>query len=409
MRSLRVVVVMLEPPLPFGNAAARWYYVLLRGLVERGHRVTALAACSKTAEIEQAKELFPSPKYDLRCYPFPQRRGLWAKWQTWRRPYSYMFGDDLPRDLAATLAGGFDVLHLEQLWSGWAALPWRDRALVNIHYLNEIDTEENPPSGWRGWLDRRLMLGAERRLLRSFSHFRVLSDRLGAAVARNNPAARVDVVPLGLEPGLYSFIPDAARPAAPVVSVIGNMGWYPSHSAAVRMLTRLWPEIRRRVPAARAQIVGWGARRALAEFLGMPDVTIEEDVPDARPYFERTGVLLYAPRRGSGMKIKVLEALALGVPVVTTGEGVEGLPAEDGVHAGVCDDDAGLIERTVRLLQDAQAQDRQRRAGRTLLETHCGPGPTLDALEAIYHRLAERTAAPNGHRGGRLCQAPQLS
>jgi len=63
---------------------------------------------------------------------------------------------------------------------------------------------------------------------------------------------------------------------------------------------------------------------------------------------------------------------------------VEGLPAEDGVHAGVCDEDVGLIERTVALLQDVTAQNRQRAAGRALLEAHCGPKPTVDAIEAIY-------------------------
>src|SRR4029453_11452473 len=68
--------------------------------------------------------------------------------------------------------------------------------------------------------------------------------------------------------------------------------------------------------------------------------------------------------RGSGMKIKILEAMAFGVPVVTTSEGVEGLPAEDGVHAGVCDDDDGLIERAVDLLQDPGRQERQARPRR---------------------------------------------
>src|SRR3982751_6629935 len=75
MRPLRIVLVMIEPPLPFGNAAARWFYVLLKGLVERGHHVTALAACSKPAEMEQARGLFPAPGYDLRLFPFPSREG----------------------------------------------------------------------------------------------------------------------------------------------------------------------------------------------------------------------------------------------------------------------------------------------------------------------------------------------
>ncbi len=389
MRPLRVIVAMVEAPVPFGNAAARWFYVLLRELTARGHRLTAFAACSKEAEMAEARRLFPPREYDLRLYPFPRRRGWRAKWETLRRPYAYMFAPELQRDLAAELARGYDILHLEQLWSGWLGWSCPQRALVNVHHLVWLDLEQVRPPDWRGRFDRWLMRRTERRLVRRFRHFRACSPRLVPEILKVNPHARVCTVPVGIDASLYPYIPDERRCGEPVVSVIGNMGWYPTRSAAVRLLERLWPEIKRRVPAARLQLVGWGARAALRDYLHWPDVTIEENVPDTRPYFERTGVLLYAPGRGSGMKIKILEALAYGVPVVTTSEGVEGLPATDGVHAGISDDDAGLIERTVALLEDVAAQNRQRAAGRELLERHCGPRPTVDALEAIYERMLE--------------------
>jgi glycosyltransferase involved in cell wall biosynthesis len=88
------------------------------------------------------------------------------------------------------------------------------------------------------------------------------------------------------------------------------------------------------------------------------------------------------------MKVKVLEAFALGVPVVTTAEGVEGIPAEDGVHAGVCEDDEGLAARAVALLLDPARQNRQRAAARALVERHCGPGATLDAVERLHAAVA---------------------
>ena len=384
MKPLRVVVVTLEAPVPFGNAAARWFYVLVRELVARGHRVTCFSACSKQSEMDEARRMFSKPDYDLRLYPFPVRRGLRAKLETLRRPYSYMFSPELNFDLDAELARGFDVLHLEQLWTGWLGLAHCDRALVNVHHLVWIDLEHVRPPTIRARFDRWLMFRAERMLVRRLRHFRTCSPRLAPEILKVNPAARVTTVPVGVDPALYDYIPDDRRTAEPVVSVIGNMGWYPTHSAAIRLLTRLWPEIKKRVPAAKAQLVGWGARTALAPYLSLPDVTVEENVPDTRPHFERTGVMLYAPGRGSGMKIKILESLGFGVPVVTTSEGVEGLPAEDGIHAGVCEDDAGLIERTVALLRDPVAQNRQRAAGRALLELHCGPKPTVDAIERIY-------------------------
>ena len=76
MKPLRLVLVMIEPPLPFGNAVARWYYVLLKGLAECGHRVTAFATCSQAEDVEKALALFPASAFDLRCYEHPQRGGL---------------------------------------------------------------------------------------------------------------------------------------------------------------------------------------------------------------------------------------------------------------------------------------------------------------------------------------------
>jgi polysaccharide biosynthesis protein PslH len=399
MQKRRIVIAMIEPPLPFGNAAARWYYVLLKGLVERGHRVSAFAACSKPSEIKQARDLFPESEYDLRLYPFPDANGSWSgRFQTLRRPYSYMFSQELRRDLESELSKGFDILHLEQLWCSWLGIGHEARSLVNVHHLVWIDLGGlNEPGAvkqavtLRQRLHNEFMFWAERRLVRALRYFRSCSPRLVEPMRKVNPHAEITTVPVGLDPARYDFIPDERRSDGATLSLIGTMTWYPGYSAAVRLLTRLWPEIKRRVPHAQLQIVGWSARSALKDYLDTPGVTIAENVPDMQPYFDRTNVMLYAPSRGSGMKIKILEAMGFGVPVVTTSEGVEGIPAQDGVHAGICEDDEGLIERTVALLESPELQNRQRRAARALLESHCGPKPTLDAIEAIYSRMLETT------------------
>jgi len=388
MTPRRVVIAMLEPPLPFGSAPARWYYVLLKGLVERGHRVTAFATCSKAAEIDQAAGLFPTDRYDLRCFAHPQRSGLAAKVESVRRPYSYMFSPEMRGSLEHVLDEGFDVLHLEQLWCGWLGLGHADRSLLNVYPLVSIDLEEAKPADWHQSITNRLAFRTERRLLAEFRHLLACSPRIERAVRAFNPDATVATVPFGIDSSGYAFIPDSARSAAPVIGLIGSMGWYPGYSAAVRLLTRLYPEIKRRVPGVTVRIAGWSARSALRDFLNLPGVEIVENLSDVRPFFESINVLLYAPMRGSGMKIKVLEAMSFGVPVVTTTEGVEGLPAQDGVHAGIADDDEGLIERTVAMLRDAGLQNRQRRAARALVESHCSPDRTVSAIESIYQRMA---------------------
>jgi glycosyltransferase involved in cell wall biosynthesis len=241
-------------------------------------------------------------------------------------------------------------------------------------------------SSFKDGLLRRATSSAERRLLRRYPVISTLTPRLTDRVKMLAPRAQVETVPLGLDLSPYRF-QDRALHDPPTVALIGSFDWYPTLSGARRLLDRLWPAIKQRVPDARLLLVGRCARSRLERYVDLPDVDIYEDVPDILPYFEATDVMLYAPARGSGMKVKVLEAFALGVPVVTTSEGVEGIAAEDGVHAGVADDDKGLVQRTVDLLQDRSAWQAMRKAARPLVESACDPEQSLDLVERCYESI----------------------
>ncbi len=384
MKLMRVLLLMNGPPLPFGNADARWYYVLLKELVKHGHHVTAFAPYSKSEDIAKALALFPAPEYDLRCYLFREQNGLMAKIETIQRPYSYVFSPELRQDLTAELAKPYDILHLEQLWSGWLGLRHRERTVVNVHYLFSLDRTFEYQNSLEMQFRRFLTYGAEQKLLKAFPKIITLSDRLAKRISQINPKACVYTVPLGIDFSLYPFAEQKQMNAQPVVGLIGGFNWAPSYSAAERLLTRLWPEIKHRVPNARLQIVGRCAKDALAAFTHMSDLEIHQDVPDTLPYFANMDVMLYAPIAGSGMKVKVQEAFALGTPVVTTSEGVEGIPAQDGIHAGICEDDQGLIERTVELLNNSSIQQVRRLKARQLLESYCSPQITIEQIEKVY-------------------------
>jgi glycosyltransferase involved in cell wall biosynthesis len=385
-----VVLVLPDPPLPFGNAAGRWFYALLRGLTERGHRVTTFAVCRSAFDRSATEDMYRGGDYDLRLYTHPTRSGIARKLESLRRPYGYVFSPELERDLGERLAEGYDVLHLEQLWTGWTGWEHAERALLNIHYLFELDLASAPIRSPKDAVLRVATRSAERRLLRHYPTISTLTPRLTARVEQIAPRATVRTVPLGLDLANYPFHPDGTVHERPIVGLIGSFDWFPTRSAGDRLITRIWPEIRRHVPDARLLLVGRDARSAMARHLPMRNVEVYENVPDILPYFDATDVMLYTPASGSGMKVKVLEAFALGVPVVTTGEGVEGVPAEDGVHAGVADDDAGLVERTVRLLTDAAHYRAIRGEARRLVETHCAPPRSLDLVEACYDAVGSR-------------------
>lgn len=390
MKSLRIILVINSPPLPFGNADARWYYVLLKGLVEKGHRVTAFAACSKSADISKAQVLFPASEYDLRCYLIPQqKRGLIDKIKTIQQPYSYIFSQELCQDLATELAKPYDILHLEQLWSGWLGLEHRERAVINIHYLFSLDgTFEHNKSletRFRKFFTHR----AEQKLLKAFPKIITLSERLTKHIQTINSEAEIYTVPLGIDLSIYPFSEQKEVNPQPIVGLIGSLNWTPSYTAAERLLTRLWTEIKRRVPHAKLQIVGRSAQDSLAKFTHIEDLEIYQDVPDTLPYFANMDVMLYAPISGSGMKVKVMEAFALGTPIVTNSDGVEGIPAVDGIHAGICEDDQGLIDRTVELLNNPSLQQKRRLKARELLEKYCSPQVTVEQIEQVYQAILD--------------------
>lgn len=364
---------------------------MLKGLTARGHRLIVFAACQDAREKAEALAVFPEPDYALHCFEYARLGRIASKIAALHKPQSYIYSHELKSALHRTLQEPYDVLHLEQQWSGWLTRPSRPGTVLSVQSLFRLDCPNPPVAGLLERLRYRRMRAAEAALLRTFPRISTLSAEMSAEVRLLNPHAAIHTAPFGMDLGNYPFLAQPPDIRPPVVALIGSFDWLPSKTAAVRLLTRLWPQIRDRVPSARLLIVGRNARSLLAEYVGVEEITIEENVPDILCYFRKASVLLYAPERGSGMKVKVLESFALGIPVVTTGAGVEGIPAKDAVHAGICEDDQGLINRCVALLQDRAARWRQGRAARNLLENHCAADVALDALEEVYgHILADQ-------------------
>jgi polysaccharide biosynthesis protein PslH len=388
MNPLRIVLVLHEPPLPFGGAAARWFFVLVTELVERGHSVIVLAPYSRAEDIAATTTLFPPPKFDVRLFQSAADGGIAGKVASAISPYSFTFGPELRRELYREMARGADVLHLETTWAGYVGLAWSRRAVLNLHFLYGIDWSEERGGTLKTRLLRATSLIAERRLLRRYGRIATLTQRLTDRVRQVNPSAEVTTTPMALDLSLYPFV-SPKQSGRLTVGMIGSFNWTPTFGAGVRLITRLWPEIRRRMPAARLLMVGRRARQALVRYVTVDGLTLIEDVPDAVPYFRELDVLLYAPPVGSGMKVKVMEAMALGTPVVSNSDGVEGLAVTDRREVRVADDDAGLIEATVELLRDPELRRSQADHARRLLERDHTPSVTVSRVEALYRSFAQ--------------------
>jgi len=389
---LKVLMLLVEPPLPFGNAASRWFHVLIKGLEKRGYTVDIVVASGVKNDIKKAQDLFKNSHHFF-IFPFGSFKGFFGKLRTLLTPHAYQFYGEAQDKIKELNPESYDIIHVEQTWAGWAAIPWSHKALINVHHLQMIDLEFIKHKTFKNWLIYKSWFRAERKILENFPFVRSCSPRLEPYIKSWGNKKIVKTIPVSLDLSLYPFIPKEKRQSSqPIITLVGNMTWYPSVSAAERLLSSLWPEIQKQVPEARVRIVGWSARQALKSYLNTPNIEILENVPEIEPYFNEASVMIYAPSRGSGMKIKILEALAYGVPVITTSEGAEGLPAKDMEHLGLSDSNEGLIDRAVMILKDFSLQEKLRTQGRNLIATHCGEDTTVDQIENLYKEILKNNS-----------------
>ena len=123
----------------------------------------------------------------------------------------------------------------------------------------------------------------------------------------------------------------------------------------------------------------------------LPGVEWVGEVASATDFLRGAGLLLYPIERGSGGKVKVIESLALGVPVVTGPCGAEGLVAHDGVSVEHGDD--GLAAAAAALIGDLDARRRQGAAGRANFDAHHAPVPATGPVVELYERMLGRRSA----------------
>ena len=165
----------------------------------------------------------------------------------------------------------------------------------------------------------------ERRTIGCFDHVVVVSEK---ERDRLPPGARsVLVCPNGREPS--AVLPEASEPT---VAFVATMGWAPNVDAAVWLARDIWPTVRARVPRARLLLVGKDPAPAVLALAG-DTIEVTGTVEDVRPYLAQARVLVAPLRAGGGTRLKIMEALDVGRPLVATSVGSEGM--EDLIGRGV--------------------------------------------------------------------------
>jgi glycosyltransferase involved in cell wall biosynthesis len=235
-------------------------------------------------------------------------------------------------------------------------------AILDLHNVySELvrRTAAEQTSTWkRLYLRResRLLARSERRAADLAAGLFAVSED-DASYFRQLRARSTYVVPNGVDCAAYESLPAARRLAPPTLLYVGCMSWGPNVAAAEFLATRVLPRVREAVPGAGLAVVGRDPTAAVRALGRLPGVEVTGAVPDVLPYLRAASALAVPLEAGGGTRLKILEAFAAGLPVVSTPVGCEGLGVAAGEHLVVADRDH-FVTALVELLKDPAAGER---------------------------------------------------
>ncbi len=275
------------------------------------------------------------------------------------------------------------MIHAEQI-QAFYNLPTVGNGLPVVLRAQNVESElwrmvsiRKPNAAWIARDEARKMAASEARAVRSAAATVVLTQpdaqTLGGGAGPS--ARRISVV----RPPFPTTLPSCDRPLPgdpPVVLLTG--GWLPNRDSVEWFLSEIWPAILDANPGAQTHIFGGDGRTA------GPSITCHASPTDSRQLFRPGSVLAVPLRIASGIRMKILEAWARGVPVIATPTAVRGLD-DVGSSAFLLAGDGVEFGRSVaRLRESAELAQSLIDAGRKTLADHFQPQRTADLLEAAY-------------------------
>ena len=304
------------------------------------------------------------------------------------------------RDTLRTLALEADAVHFDMLplFAHVDCVPTDVPVVLNAHNVEHQLLQTRITIERRAWAQRFFVGQAAR--LRRFEQAACIRADAVLACSRDDavelrglaPTTPVHVIPNGVD--LDANRPADDAPTSPGQMVfVGQMGWFPNRDGVEWFMHDVLPRIVARRPDARFVVVG------KSQGLTVPDAVADKVelagfVPDLRPVVHRAGIYVVPLRAGSGTRLKVLEAMALGKAIVTTRVGSEGIALEEGVSARYADDADAFANAVVDLMGRPGEVARLGREARAQAERHYGWDAIGRDLLAVYARLL--THARNG-------------
>ena len=255
-----------------------------------------------------------------------------------------------------------------------------------------FETDIRQPRRWIGaaysFVQWQRLKGYERRACHAADRVVAVSDTDAAAIRRLDAGLDPVVVPNGVDIHFYAAdvpaLEDGAGPGPLDLVFTAKMDFRPNVDAVLWFAQAALPLIRKQSPGTRFWVVGKDPHPRLAPLAADPGIVVTGWVEDVRPYIAGAALYVIPLRIGGGTRLKVLEAMAMGKPIVSTALGCEGFEVEPGQELAIADTPDEFATTVLALLQDPDRRERMGRDARQYARSRYDWRMIVPLLERVY-------------------------
>ncbi len=392
-----ILLISRCPPYPLHLGDRLIIGNFAREFAKRGHTVDLIAYANQTSDAEEQHHyqahfrhinLITEPPRTAWDYAqrilVPSRRFPTQANDSW--------SPEMWRTIEQHLADNqYDVVHVFggiQVYEFYHLLKQHPNVITPYEsyslYLKRVIQKQG---GVMNRLNQRIAQQFEQWMFTPYQRVVVLAQPDKDELLATQPHLNVEVIPNGIELDRFPFADTQRDPAT--LLFVGNYDYAPNVDAGEQLIHHIFPQVQHQIPTAKLQLVG-NAPPIQWQQLNNPSIEVTGRVESVYPYLAKGTVFVCPLRFGAGLKNKVLEAMAVGIPIVATPLSVDGIDVKPDISAVVSDNDQ-LAEATITLLKDYKQQIQLAHNARQTIEQHYTWTSAAQKYENLYQSINFQT------------------